>query len=79
MLIAANIPVRIDSVHSIMHNKFMIIDNQTVELGSYNYTNNAERHNAENVSVIHNDPVMASTYNTYWNQLWNESKDYTGN
>jgi phosphatidylserine/phosphatidylglycerophosphate/cardiolipin synthase-like enzyme len=38
-----------------MHDKFIVIDGETVELGSFNYTAAAEKRNAENVLVLH-DP-----------------------
>jgi phosphatidylserine/phosphatidylglycerophosphate/cardiolipin synthase-like enzyme len=39
-------------VHYLMHNKFCVIDQQTVITGSYNWTLNAN-HNHENIAVIH--------------------------
>jgi len=45
----AGIPIRINRHYAIMHDKYLIIDDKTVETGSFNYTGNAERHNAENV------------------------------
>lgn len=55
------IPVWVDDSVSIAHNKFLILDNKTVETGSFNYTVSANRYNAENVLII-NDPVLAQTY-----------------
>lgn len=46
------IPVYIDKKHNIFHNKMTIIDECTVITGSFNYTANAEYHNAENLWVI---------------------------
>jgi phosphatidylserine/phosphatidylglycerophosphate/cardiolipin synthase-like enzyme len=42
----------IDSTHAIAHNKIMIIDKRTVITGSYNFTNQAEHENAENLLII---------------------------
>ncbi len=44
-----------------MHNKFCVIDNQKVVTGSYNWSNNAETRNDENVTVL-NDPDQATNY-----------------
>jgi len=48
------------------------VDSKTVETGSFNYTASAERRNAENVLVIHNNRKLAKKYETNWLKLWNE-------
>jgi len=55
-----------------MHDKFIEIDGQTVETGSFNYTSAAGARNAENVIVLH-DPAVAQRYGREWDQLWAES------
>ncbi len=52
----------------LMHNKFCIIDNQIVITGSYNWTNNAEFRNAENVT-IERDPLQASAFSEEFRRL----------
>lgn len=47
------IPVKIDAVHAIAHNKIMIIDGGTVVTGSFNFTKAAEENNAENLLLKH--------------------------
>ena len=42
-----------------MHHKVIIIDDETVVLGSYNFTNSAESYNDENVLIIHDVEVAA--------------------
>jgi phosphatidylserine/phosphatidylglycerophosphate/cardiolipin synthase-like enzyme len=64
-LIHAGIPTRIDPEHEIAHNKIMIIDDQTVITGSFNFTKAAEEHNAENLLVIR-DPELADQYTANW-------------
>jgi phosphatidylserine/phosphatidylglycerophosphate/cardiolipin synthase-like enzyme len=71
----SDIPIRINSKYKYMHNKFMIVDGVTIQLGSFNYTDNAERRNAENVLVINNDTSLASSYLNQWQKLWLESQD----
>jgi phosphatidylserine/phosphatidylglycerophosphate/cardiolipin synthase-like enzyme len=57
----AGISTRIDAAHAIAHNKVMVIDNQRVITGSFNFTKAAEEKNAENLLVI-DDPSVASRY-----------------
>ena len=51
-----------------MHNKFCVIDNQIVITGSYNWTNNAEFRNDENIT-IERDPTQATTYSEEFRRL----------
>ena len=51
-LINQGIPTRIDSAHAIAHNKVMIIDEEIMITGSFNFTKAAEENNAENLLVI---------------------------
>jgi phosphatidylserine/phosphatidylglycerophosphate/cardiolipin synthase-like enzyme len=51
----------LDGMHKNAHNKIMIIDNQTVITGSFNFTYSAEHFDAENVLVI-TDPALARAY-----------------
>jgi phosphatidylserine/phosphatidylglycerophosphate/cardiolipin synthase-like enzyme len=60
-LLKAGIPIWVDDTVSIQHNKVMIIDQRIVETGSYNYTVSANRHNAENMLIIHS-VVLAKRY-----------------
>jgi len=72
-LACAGVDVRINGMYSIMHNKFMVADGSAVETGSFNYTSSAEKRNAENALVIHDEPVIARQYQAEFNRLWNES------
>jgi len=45
---------------SIMHHKFCIIDNQIVFTGCFNWTNNAENKNNENIQITIDDNALAS-------------------
>lgn len=69
------IPTRINSKYRIMHNKFMIIDDITLQVGSFNYTDSAEYSNAENVLVIRNDVELVASYLEQWKKLWLESQE----
>ena len=52
----------------LMHSKFCVIDNQVVITGSYNWTNNAEFRNDENIT-IEKDPVQATKFSLEFRQL----------
>ena len=52
----------------LMHDKFCIIDNQIVITGSYNWTNNAEFKNDENIT-IQKDPEQATLYSSEFKGL----------
>lgn len=59
------IPVWQDDTLNIAHNKVMIIDQQIVETGSFNYTVSAQKYNAENMLIIH-DVNLAKQYLANW-------------
>ncbi|MGA2766686.1 MAG: phospholipase D family protein [Spirochaetia bacterium] len=71
----AGIPVRLDHHYAIHHHKFMVIDEASLETGSFNYTTAAIKHNAENALVIWNVPQVAHIYAAEWRRLWEESKE----
>jgi phosphatidylserine/phosphatidylglycerophosphate/cardiolipin synthase-like enzyme len=56
-----SIQVLIDSAHAIMHDKIVVIDSVEVLEGSFNFTNAAERNNAENMLVLQS-PCLAKWY-----------------
>ncbi|MBV8773241.1 MAG: DUF1669 domain-containing protein [Deltaproteobacteria bacterium] len=63
----AGVPVLVDTVPGLMHNKVMVIDNEIVLTGSFNYTWGAEHWNAENLLVVR-DRALAAQYLRNWNQ-----------
>lgn len=63
------VQVVITSAYRIQHNKVMVIDGETVETGSYNYTKGADLDNAENVLVIGRCPQLAAAYLADWEKL----------
>ena len=73
----AGIACFIDSKHAIAHNKIMILDDNTVITGSFNFTKAAEEKNAENLLVIH-DNRLAAKYSENWNHHLEHSESYTG-
>ena len=77
-LTAAHIPVRVDIVHALQHDKYMVIDGKSVETGSFNYTFSAETHNSENVIVLWDAPQLAAAYARDWKSLWDAAEVYSG-
>ena len=71
-LVNANVSVRIDKVSGIAHNKVIIIDGQKVITGSFNFTNAADKRNAENVIIINNKSV-AKEYLNNWQDRYNKN------
>jgi phosphatidylserine/phosphatidylglycerophosphate/cardiolipin synthase-like enzyme len=73
ILQAARVPVRLAQAYKVFHNKFMVIDGETVETGSFNYTVAASEHNAENALVQRQCRPMAVHYAGIWQRLWIEA------
>ncbi|SDR63988.1 PLD-like domain-containing protein [Rhizobiales bacterium GAS113] len=71
---AAGVAVRLDDVYPIMHDKFIVVDADTVETGSFNYTHAAQRKNAENELVLWHAPAVARLYAEHFSELWAESR-----
>lgn len=70
----AGVPVRVDYRYAIMHDKFIVVDGETIEEGSFNFTAAAESKNAENVAVLKECSDVAARYGAEWHRLWNESE-----
>ncbi|HZZ82150.1 MAG TPA: phospholipase D family protein, partial [Gemmataceae bacterium] len=54
--------VKIDHNHAIAHNKIIIIDKKVLITGSYNFTNQAENENAENLMIVTGHPELVAWY-----------------
>lgn len=66
-------PVRFNKNYAIFHHKFLAIDDDTVLLGSYNFTKSAEVRNAENLNII-KDCGIGPIYKDQWLRYWSEAK-----
>ncbi|WP_339044657.1 phospholipase D-like domain-containing protein [Cardinium endosymbiont of Tipula unca] len=49
LILQHGIPVTVDKTAGLSHNKIMIIDDEYVITGSFNWTNGAQTRNAENI------------------------------
>ena len=76
LLVNADIPVRTISKYKISHDKVIIVDNQTIETGSFNYTRSAAEANSENVLVVSGLPALAQTYLAHWQSRWDDGTDW---
>lgn len=75
-LIQNGIEVRINKSYELLHNKYMIIDGNTVETGSYNYTASAQTKNAENYQIYHNNQTLAQLYQQDWQAIFDQGYPY---
>jgi phosphatidylserine/phosphatidylglycerophosphate/cardiolipin synthase-like enzyme len=64
-LLKAGVDVRLDGIQGLMHHKVIIIDEETVLLGSYNFTQSADETNDENLLVIHDAAVARQFINEF--------------
>ena len=72
-LVEGGVPVWLDGNFQAAHNKVIVIDadepQPTTITGSYNFTFAAQRHNAENVVVLRDNPAVARAYRDNWRRL----------
>ena len=59
----------------VMHHKVIIIDGHTVITGSFNFSNNADESNDENILIIHS-VAIASAYEQEFQRCLNGTKGY---
>lgn len=70
---AAGIMVRNDTNFKSMHNKIMVVDGLVVLTGSFNWSENGEKYNDENIIVI-NSARVATIYEEEFIKIWNKSQ-----
>jgi phospholipase D len=71
----AGVPVWIDEHVAIAHNKVIVIDGRLVIGGSFNYTDSAEKRNAENVTFT-DSPTAAGWFLKNWDSRRAASRAY---
>lgn len=69
------IPLRMDNDFTIQHDKVIIVDEITVQTGSYNYSRAAAKKNSENVVVLSNMPDIAEQCLEHWQDRWERGHD----
>lgn len=68
-VVAAGIPTRIDSPPGIAHSKIILIDDELVITGSYNFSRGAYKSNTENILAIQSAPLLLG-YVVNFNNRW---------
>lgn len=77
-LIAERILPQVDTGVASAHNKVMIIDGDNVITGSFNFTEAAQKKNADNVLLIKGHPEVAAAYRKNWERRLAASRPYYG-
>ena len=75
-LVNAGCRVRTISIYPIHHDKIVVSDRETVETGSFNYSDAAANKNSENVLVVWKNPDLAKGYLEHWNSRFSRGDDY---
>ena len=70
----AGADVRTISIYPVAHDKTIIIDRNSVETGSYNYSAAAASKNSENVLVNWDNPDLAGIYIKHFERNYSQSK-----
>jgi phosphatidylserine/phosphatidylglycerophosphate/cardiolipin synthase-like enzyme len=65
ILANAGVPVLLDGKHALAHSNVVIVDRQTVIMGSFAFTKAAEEMNSENLLIIHSSQ-LAREYRDNW-------------
>jgi len=71
-ILAAGIPIARRNGSGYMHNKFTVIDGNFVATGSFNYSQNADETNEENLVFIESKE-LASKFKADFDKIWNDS------
>jgi phosphatidylserine/phosphatidylglycerophosphate/cardiolipin synthase-like enzyme len=75
-LVNAGISVRTINAYPIHHDKVIVADRETVELGSFNYSDAAARKNSENVLVNWHNPKLAEAYIAHFERNFRQAAAY---
>jgi len=77
-LLAAGIPVWLETRYAAAHNKVLLIDvaqaDAVVVTGSYNFTWSAQARNAENLLILRGNPALARRYLDNWRRHRDEAE-----
>ncbi|CAI2012714.1 Phospholipase D precursor [Serratia entomophila] len=76
LLVNAGIPVRTVDKFKIMHDKTIVCDSKTTEIGSFNFSRAADRSNSESIVVLREMPAVAETYLAHWQSRWDIGKEW---
>ncbi len=71
---AANLDVLQDGNPYLMHHKVFIVDGRTVFFGSFNFTQNADTENDENLLIV-DDPALAQAFQAEFGRVYDTAKN----
>ena len=74
--IRGGVKLRTNDRFHIHHDKTIIVDDDTVETGSFNFAPSAETLNSENVIVLRDMPEVARQYLAHWQSRWAQGVPY---
>jgi len=72
LLLSAGLDVRLDGNPNQMHEKVMIIDERSVAVGSFNFSNSAVTRNDENLLII-DSPQIAAIYLAHFQEIYQQA------
>lgn len=72
----AGVDIRIIRAYPIHHDKMIVVDRNSVETGSYNYSSSAAKRNSENAVVLWNNPQAAKAYLAHFERNYRQSEVY---
>ena len=73
-LVKGGVQVRYGSQRGVMHHKFVIVDQKSLQTGSFNYTNHAYKANQENQIYLFN-ALIVDRYLKRFEQSWSKGKE----
>ena len=65
--------VRMDGIDGLMHHKVFIVDEKIVVMGSYNFSQNAEVRNDENILIIY-DSLIAEQFLFEFHRVYRQAQ-----
>ena len=77
-LYCAGAKIRQDGNSYVLHHKVIIVDDDTVVTGSFNFSGNASKSNDENLVIIKNKDI-AGFYIDEWQRMWDNAEDLEPN
>ncbi|NLG72177.1 MAG: DUF1669 domain-containing protein [Chloroflexi bacterium] len=75
--LSSGVDVRLDGNPANMHHKVILIDDDIVITGSYNFSNSAETRNDENVLILYSAEIAAQ-YRQEFERIFNQADSDTG-
>lgn len=72
---SASIAIRLEGTKKLAHSKIVIIDDEVVAIGNFNFSDAAHGRNSENLMVIHSQDT-AHRYWENWENHWREAVPY---